>query len=151
MIQELENLLAPAIEAEGCELYDIEYVKEGGDRILRIYIDKPEGVSLDDCEQVSHAVSAVLDEKDPISTAYRLQVGSPGVERKLVKPWHYEKYVGHKINLKVYEPIPDTGRKKFVGKLSAFSEGKLTLTDVDDEHWTFTLPEVSSCRLVVFD
>ena len=153
MIQQLESLLAPAVAAQGCELYDIEYVKEGGDRILRLYIDKPDdgGVNLDDCERVSHAVEAVLDEHDPISTAYRLQVGSPGIERKLVKPWHFAKYVGHKINLKIFEPIPDTGRKKFAGILSKFSDDKVTLTDHDDEEWTFGLKEVSSCRLVVFD
>lgn len=160
MLQSLESLLTPAVAAQGCELYDLEYVKEGSDRILRLFIDRDGGVDLDDCEKVSRAAEAVLDEHDPIPTAYRLQVGSPGVERKLAKPEHFARYVGHKIAVKLFAPyappngvdetVTETGRKKFTGKLDSFNDNTMILTDEDNRQWTFDLKQVSSCRLVVF-
>ena len=160
VIAQLEAMLAPIVESCGAQLYDLEYVKEGGDRILRLYIDKDGGVDLNDCEKVSHAVSDELDEKDPISTAYRLQVGSPGVERKLAKPEHFARYVGEKISVRLFAPhAPDdknhaesitTGRKKFTGILSGFSDNKVKLTDADAIEWIFDLSQISACKLVVF-
>ena len=158
--QSLETLITPVTKAEGCELYDIEYVKEGGDRILRLYIDKEGGVDLDDCERVSRAVEKVLDKHDPIPTAYRLQVGSPGIERKLAKPEHFKKYEGHKITLRLFAPysppngthetVAATGRKKFTGQLKSFNENTIILKDEDNNEWTFDIKQVSACRLVVF-
>jgi len=151
MIEILEKLLAPVAEQEGCELYDIEYVKEGSERILRLFIDSADGIDLDDCERVSHAVGAVLDEEDPISGEYRLQVSSPGVERKLRKPAHYARFVGHKMSVRLFAPFdPVTGRKKFTGKLVKFEDSKLTIK-TDDEDFTIELGQVSACSLVVFD
>ena len=159
MVATLEALLAPVAEACGVELYDLEYVKEGGDKILRLYIDKEDGVDLDDCERVSHAVSDVLDEHDPIPGAYRLQVGSPGIDRKLSKPEHFGRYVGHKIELRLFAPhAPQdlsqaesitTGRKKFTGRLTAYNDGKITLADLDGQEWNFEQKQVSACKLVV--
>jgi len=158
--QSLEALLTPVAYALGCELYDLEYVKEGGDRILRLYIDKEGGVDLDDCERVSRAAEAVLDEHDPIPTAYRLQVGSPGIERKLSKPHHFQRYIGHKIIVKLFAPyspphgssetVVSTGRKKFTGKLTSFHDNTISLVDEDSQDWAFDLKQTSSCRLVVF-
>ncbi|MCL2373228.1 MAG: ribosome maturation factor RimP [Defluviitaleaceae bacterium] len=158
--QSLETLLAPVVEANGCELYDLEFVKEGGDRILRLYIDKPEGVDLNDCEAVSRAAEVVLDEADPIAGAYRLQVGSPGVERSLHKPQHFTRYVGHKVAVRLFAPysppsgtsetVTSTGRKKFTGILKAYDGDKIKLKDEDGTNWTFELSQVSACRLVVF-
>jgi len=160
MQQSLEALLSPVAESQGCELYDLEYVKEGGDRILRLFIDKEGGVDLEDCENVSHAAEVVLDEHDPIPTAYRLQVGSPGIERKLAKPAHYTRYVGQKISLKLFAPysppsgadetVTETGRKKFTGILKSFNNNTIILTDEDSREWTFDLKQVSACKLVVF-
>jgi len=162
MQQSLEALLSPVAISQGCTLYDIEYVKEGGDRILRLFIDKEGGVDLEDCEKVSRAAEVVLDEHDPIPTAYRLQVGSPGVERKLAKPEHYARYVGQKIALKLFAPyappsgvdetVTETGRKKFTGKLKSFdkNDNTIILTDEDAHEWTFDLKQISACRLVVF-
>jgi len=162
LIGALEPLITPVVEDSGVELYDIEFVKEGGSRILRLFIDKEGGVDLNDCERVSRAVSAVLDEHDPIETAYRLQVGSPGIERRIVKPSHFRRYVGHKVLVKLFAPHspqdPDaaesvtTGRKKFTGVLSEYDDtGKVTLKDEDGQIWIFEKKQVSSCRLVVDD
>ena len=158
MIAKLEPLLASVVANCGAELYELEYVKEGGERILRLSIDKPGGVGLDDCEAVSRAVESVLDEHDPIPTAYRLQVGSPGIERRLSKPEHFTRYVGHKVMVKLFAPhSPDdrtqaesvtTGRKKFSGVLTGFAEGILSLTDADNQEWYFKIEQVSACRLV---
>jgi len=160
LIGTLEPLITPIIESNDVELYDMEFVKEGGSRILRLFIDKEGGVDLNDCERVSRAVSAVLDEHDPIDSAYRLQVGSPGIERRIVKPEHFRRYVGHKVTVKLFAPhSPEepnaaesvtTGRKKFTGILSGYGEGgKITLEDEDGQVWNFTQKQVSACRLVV--
>ena len=153
MVEKLETLLAPAVASQGCELYDIEYVKEGSDRILRLFIDKPEGIDIDDCERVSRAAETVLDENDPIPGEYRLQVSSPGVERKLKKPEHFARFIGQKIEVRLYAPQdPVSGRKKYTGILTAYNDNKITIkTSEDDQTFTFELPQVSSCRLVVFD
>ena len=159
MIGTLEPLITPVVEENGVELYDMEFVKEGGNRILRLFIDKEGSVDLNDCERVSRAVSAVLDEHDPIESAYRLQVGSPGIERRITKPEHFRRYVGHKVTIKLFAPhSPDdpdaaesvtTGRKKFTGILSAYDDKKITLTDEDGQVWNFDKKQVSACRLVV--
>lgn len=152
MISTLEPLLAPVVAACEVELYDMEFVKEGGSRILRLFIDKDGGVDLNDCERVSRAVSAALDEHDPIEQSYRLQVGSPGIDRRLVKPEHFRRFIGHKVLVKLFAPHSDsivTGRKKFTGILEAYDEnGRITLTDEDSATWYFEKKQVSACRLV---
>lgn len=154
MIGILKPLIAPVAEACGVELYDIEFVKEGGSRILRLFIDKDGGIDLNDCEQVSRAVSDVLDEHDPIPTAYRLQVGSPGIERRISKPEHFLRYIGYKVELKLFAPHSDaitTGRKKFTGMLVAYdkSNGKAYLKDEDGIEWIFDKKRISTCNLFV--
>jgi len=143
------TLLTPVVEAQGVNLYDIQLLKEGSARVLRLYIDKDTGIDLDDCERVSRAAEAVLDANDPIPTAYNLEVSSPGIERKLSKPEHYTRYTGHKITLKLYAPID--GRKKFTGQLNGYKDGNLTLTDEDGITHNFEGQQISTCRLVVFD
>jgi len=159
LINTLEPLIAPVAEKCGVELYDLEFVKEGGSRILRLFIDKEGGVDLNDCERVSRAVSDVLDEHDPIPSAYRLQVGSPGIERRLVKPEHFMRYIGHKVLIKLFAPhSPEnaddpesvtTGRKKFTGILNSYDSEKIALKDEDGQIWTFDKKQVSACKLVV--
>jgi len=151
MNERLETLMAPVAQAQGLELYDIEYVKEGADRILRLYIDSEEGISLDDCERMSRAAEVVLDEQDPIPGEYRLQVSSPGVERKLSRPEHYIRYVGQKIVIKLFAPHdPVSGRKKYTGILTKFENNQLSIK-AEDEVCTFDLQQISACRLMVFD
>ena len=149
IMQTITNLLTPVVEAQGVSIYDLEFIKEGQAKILRIYIDKDSGVDLDDCERVSRAAEAVLDAHDPIDTAYYLEVSSPGIERKLSKPQHFAKYTGHKIALRLYGPVD--GRKKFTGILSSYQDGNITLTDEEGINRHFQQSQISACRLVVFE
>ncbi len=149
VIETVEPLLSPVISEQGCELYDIEYVKEGGDRILRLYIDKDGGVDLNDCERVSRASEAVLDDKDPIPAAYVLEVSSPGIERKLKKDSHYARYTGEKVLVRLFSPID--GRKSFKGILQGLRDGTVTVTEEDGREFKFERAKISSCRLVVFE
>ena len=149
MQAKISKLLAPIIEAQGVTLYDLEFLKEGGDKILRLYIDKEDGIDLDDCERVSRAAEAELDTHDPIPDAYYLEVSSPGIERKLSKPEHFVRYTGHKISIKLYGPVD--GRRKFTGLLSAYEDGNLTLTEEDGKTHQLQQAQISACRLVVFE
>ena len=115
-IEEVAELEASAIcEKEGLYVYEVEYKKEGSDMVLRIFIDSDTGVTLTDCEKVSRALSDRLDEVDPIKTPYELEISSPGIERLLTRPWHFEKVLGEKINVKLFKPLD--GLKNFTGIL----------------------------------
>lgn len=120
-----EELLQPIAEKYGVDIYDVEYVKEGSDFYLRAYIDKPEGVNINDCENVSRALSDVLDEKDFIQDAYILEVSSPGLGRTLKKDRHLEKSIGQDVELKLYKP--QNGQKEYEGKLIRFDENSITI------------------------
>lgn len=120
-----EALLAPIVEANGCGIYDVEYVKEGSDWYLRAYIDKPEGVNISDCENVSRAFSEKLDEEDFIADAYILEVSSPGLGRALRKDRHLEKSLGEEVEVKTYQPIER--QKEFIGILKAFDRDTITI------------------------
>ena len=111
-----EALLEPIAAANGCEIYDIEYVKEGSERYLRAYIDKPDGVNITDCENVSRAFSEKLDEEDFIPDAYILEVSSPGLGRALKKDRHLEKSIGKEVEVKTYKLME--GKKEFIGILT---------------------------------
>ena len=126
-----EQLLVPIAERFHVDIYDVEYVKEGKDWYLRAYIDKPGGVSIDDCENVSRALSDVLDEEDYISDAYILEVSSPGLGRTLKKDKHLEKSLGAEVEIKTYKPID--GRKEFSGILKAFDPDSITITLPDEK------------------
>ena len=150
----LEEIVLPVVCSLGLQLYELEFVKEGGTRILRLYIDKEGGVSLGDCESASRAVEAVLDERDPIQESYRLQVGSPGVERKLTKPWHYEKHIGHRVRVRLFKPYrfsENLSTKTFSGILEKYGAGEACFLDSQGELFCLPLDMVSSCRLLVFD
>ncbi|MCL2361195.1 MAG: ribosome maturation factor RimP [Defluviitaleaceae bacterium] len=148
-LEHLTNLLTPVVEAQGVSLYDLEFIKEGTARILRLYIDKEPGVDLEDCERVSRAADAVLDEHDPIEQSYYLEVSSPGVERKLSKPEHFMRYTGHKIALRLYGPLD--GRRKFTGQLTEYTKETLTLTEEDGTIRHIPVSQIGSCKLMVFD
>lgn len=120
-----EALLTPIAAANGCEIYDIEYVKEGSDWYLRAYIDKPEGVGIVDCENVSRTFSEKLDEEDFIADSYILEVSSPGLGRALKKDRHLQKSLGEEVEVKTYKPIGK--QKEFVGILKSFDKDTVTL------------------------
>lgn len=125
-----EQLLSPIAEKYGVEIYDVEYVKEGKEWYLRAYIDKPEGVNINDCENVSRALSDALDAEDFIPDAYILEVSSPGLGRALKKDRHLEKSLGAEVEIKTYKPIE--GQKEFEGILKAFDADTITIADSTD-------------------
>ncbi len=139
-----EELLRPIAEAEGVEIYDVEYVKEGSDFYLRAYIDKPEGVDINDCERVSRALSDALDEKDFIQDAYILEVSSPGLGRVLKKEKHLEKSMGREVELKTYQPVDKC--KEFRGILKAYDGNSITIETVSGD-LVFTKSEIAVIRL----
>lgn len=126
-----EELLAPIAEANGCWIYDVEYIKEGSDWYLRAYIDKESGVSINDCEAVSRALSDKLDEENFISDAYILEVSSPGLGRALKKDRHFEKSIGEEVELKTFKPID--GKKEFTGILKSYDKDTVTIETGDGE------------------
>ena len=121
----VHQLALPAVEAAGCNLWDVEYVKEAGVWYLRLYIDKPGGISINDCEAVSRPVSDLLDEVDPIEGSYTFEVSSAGADRALKKPEHFAAYLGSEVEVKLYRA--QEGRKELVGTLAAYEDGGVTL------------------------
>ena len=122
-----EQLLLPITEKFGVEIYDVEYVKEGSDYYLRAYIDKPEGVNIIDCENVSRALSEALDKEDFIPDAYILEVSSPGLGRSLKKDKHLQKSIGQKVEVKLFKPIDKC--KEFAGVLESFDEKEIIISE----------------------
>ncbi len=112
------DLILPTVTEQGCSLWDVEYVKEGARQILRITIDRADGVDIDHCEAVHRAIDPILDESDPIPVAYYLEVSSPGVERELRLPFHFEVMKGQKVDVKLYTALD--GAKQFTGTLEAY-------------------------------
>ncbi len=136
----------PLVQAQGCSLWDVEYVREGGEWFLRLYIDKDGGVDIDDCEAVSRAVDPVLDEKDPIPESYRFEVCSAGLERVLKRPSDFERFLGEPVLVKLYRP--KNGQKEFPGVLKGYAGGAVTI-DMNGTELTFEKPEVALVRLRV--
>ncbi len=126
--EKVENLLKETIENIGYDLYDVEYAKEGKNYFLRIYIDKPEGIDLKDCEKVNEAISDLLDEADYIKDQYFLEVSSPGIERVLRKDKHLEQNKGKEIAIKLFKK-DETGKKEYQGILQDFDDETITLED----------------------
>ncbi len=141
-----EELLKPIVEANQVEIYDVEYVKEGSDFYLRIYIDKEGGVNINDCENVSRAFSEVLDREDYIDEAYILEVSSPGLGRTLKKDKHLEKSIGQEVEIKTYKPIDKC--KEFSGILESFDEKSITISD-DGKELIFQRSDVALIRLAL--
>ena len=120
------NLAKGVVEAEGCSLWDVEYVREAGSYYLRVYIDKPGGVSINDCEAISRTLDKLLDEADPIPDSYIFEVASAGAERELKRPSDFEAFLGSEVEVRTYRPID--GKKAFVGTLEKYEEGTVTLS-----------------------
>ena len=140
-----EKLIMPIIESNGYELVDIEYVKEGQNNYLRAYIDKPGGITVDDCEVVSRAFSDKLDEKDFIAESYILEVSSPGLGRPLKKEKDYVRSMGKEIEIRTYRAI--NREKEFYGILSAYDESTVTIETENGEKMTFEKPDIALIRL----
>ena len=128
--QEVEARIEEILASEQVELVLFEYKKQGQSWILRVFIDTPDGVSLELCEKVSRRISEYLDSEDPIEQEYKLEVSSPGIERPIVKAEHYEKFMGERIQVKLFQPV--NSKKSFIGILSEFHDDELTIQDEHD-------------------
>ncbi len=124
-------MVSPKIEELGYSLWDVEYLREGADWFLRITIDSPDGIDIDDCEKVHRAVEVIIDEADPIEDAYYLEISSPGLERELRTDAHLEACLGMTVEARLYAPI--NGAKSFVGTLAAYDGESYTLTQEGGE------------------
>lgn len=150
-VSKVWELCEPIVEGLGLKLWDVRYVKEGADWFLRVYIDKPEGVDITDCEKVSRAINDPLDELDPIENAYCLEVCSPGIERELVRDEHFEQFIGADIMVKMLRPIEGIGRE-FAGVLTAYEDGMVKITDHSGENeMTISKKDAAWIKLDDFD
>ena len=124
--KEVEDLVKPKIESIGYELYDVLYIKEGSNRILRIVIDSDNGISLDDCEKVNNEIKEIIDSKDPIKEQYFLEISSPGIERVLRKDWQLKKYINSKVEVKLFKK-DENKNKGYIGILVDLTENIIKL------------------------
>ena len=136
----------PIVEAHGCQLWDVEYVREGSDYFLRLYLDKEGGVDITDCEAISRAMDPILDEKDPIPESYIFEVCSAGRERALKRPGDFARFMGSPITVKLYRPR--NGLKEIPCVLRGYDEGKV-IVEAGKETITFEKSEVALVRLRV--
>lgn len=143
--QRLTEMLEPAVDALGYELLGIEFISAGKHSVLRLYIDHEQGITVDDCADISHQVSAILDVEDPISTEYNLEVSSPGMERPLFKLTHYQRVLNE--NIFVQLRIPVMNRRKWKGQLVAV-EGDMITLDVDGEQQRIALSNVQKAHVI---
>ena len=139
-----EELLRPIAEQYGVRIYDVEYVKEGSDYYLRSYIDKDGGVNIEDCENVSRALSDALDKDDFIDEAYIMEVSSPGLGRTLKKDRHLEYSIGEEVEIKLYKPVD--GCKDFEGTLKFFDKDNIVIS-VEEEEKSFARKDIAIIRL----
>jgi len=142
---ELAKLIEPTVERLGYELVDLEVRLGSGSGLVRLYIDKPEGIDLDDCEKVSLAVSALLDVEDPVPGNYNLEVSSPGLDRKLTKIEHFQRFMGETVKVQMRFPIE--GRRRFRGTLLS-SDDENIVVEVDGQSHSLPLKTIDTARLV---
>ncbi|MCD8144799.1 MAG: ribosome maturation factor RimP [Oscillospiraceae bacterium] len=140
------ELARPFVAAAGCTLWDVEYVREAGTWFLRIYIDHPDGVTIEQCEAVSRPLSDALDEADPIEGSYTLEVSSAGADRALKKPEHFAQYLGTEVEVRLYRPRD--GAKVFHGPLTGYENGDVTLS-VGGQEMRFQKKEIALTRLYI--
>ncbi|HEY3487500.1 MAG TPA: ribosome maturation factor RimP [Gammaproteobacteria bacterium] len=139
------KIVEPIVERMGYELVGVELMRHGRDCTLRVYIDKPQGVTLDDCAAVSHQLSGVMDVEDPIQLPYRLEISSPGLDRPLFKASDFERFAGSIAKIKLAVPLE--GRRNFTGVLSGVKDGRIRL-EVDAEIFELNYEHIERARLV---
>lgn len=143
--QKTEEILLPIVEEYHFELVDVEYVKEGGTWYLRAYIDKPGGITVNDCETVSRRLSDILDEKDYIEDSYVLEISSPGLGRPLKKEKDFERSLGEEVEVRTYRMIDKS--KEFTGILKAYDDSTVTIELADETLKTFEKGDIALIRL----
>lgn len=142
----ISEIARPIIEEEGCRLWDVEYVQEAGTKYLRVYIDKDDGVAIDDCERISRRLDPILDEEDPIAESYVFEVGSAGADRVLKRPSDFEHFMGSEIELSLYRPVE--GSKRYIGTLTGYSDGNV-LVNTAAGSLSFKKDDIAQVRLYV--
>ncbi|MDC9724444.1 MAG: ribosome maturation factor RimP [Gammaproteobacteria bacterium] len=142
---QIEQLIELPIESLGYELVGVEYIKNGSNTVLRIYIDAEQGIGIEDCERVSHQVNGILEVEDPISSAYSLEISSPGFDRPLFKAKDFERFAGSEVKISMKLPIQ--GRRNFKGVLQGFDDGEILIV-VDGEEYGLPLTKLAKARLV---
>jgi ribosome maturation factor RimP len=147
VVQAVEKIVAPIIEGLGIELVEVEYVKEGPNWYLRLYIDKPGGISIDDCQMVNDSVSDAIDAEDPIQGAYIFEVSSPGLDRPLKTDRDFEKYKGELVEISLYKA--ENGASKYEGTLVGKQEGKIIIEDAKGLPITFEESLVALVKRVI--
>jgi ribosome maturation factor RimP len=141
----LENMIEPAVIAVGFDLWGVEFIRAGKHSILRVYVDGPEGVSIEGCAEASRQISGILDVEDPISDVYTLEVSSPGMDRVLFKQSQYQAYIGEVLALKTRLPID--GRRKFKGVLDGI-EGDSVILSVDNDEFSIPFKNIDKAQIV---
>ncbi len=145
-MRDLDALFEPVIDSMGYELVGVEFIGGGGHGTLRVYIDREEGVSLDDCALISHQISAILDVEEPIQQAYDLEISSPGIDRPLFKIEDYERFTGHTAKIKLAVALE--GRKNFRGELLGVADPGLVKIEVDGERFDLPYADIARANLV---
>jgi ribosome maturation factor RimP len=143
--RQLEALFAPTVEALGLELWGVEYFARGKGSLLRIYIEGPDGVTVEDCERISKQVSGLLDVEDPIDSQYTLEVSSPGFDRPLFKAEHYQRSIGATVDVRLNFPFE--GRRRFVGPLVSVENDEIVVR-IDDTEYLLPIENVQRARIV---
>ena len=148
-VSKVLEIITPFAEELGLDIWDVRFLKEGTDWYLRIFIDKEGGVSIDDCVDLTHAITKSLDDADPISQSYTLEVSSPGIERELVKDEHFERFIGSAIMMRLIRPIEKV--RDFSGTLEAYDDGRITVRLTDGSELTVLNKETSYVKLDDFN
>ena len=141
---QLRELLAPVVAGLGYQLWELEFLPRSGGGLLRVYIDSPNGITLDDCERVSHGVSETLDAADPIPSHYTLEVSSPGLDRVLRTREHFERFAGERVRLEMMQPVE--GRKRFAGRLLGVGASEITL-ELENGRISLPIDDIHRARL----
>jgi len=147
--QQLIELLKPVVEALGFEFWGLEYIAQGKNSVLRVFIDSPNGIHVDDCAQVSRQISGVMDVEDPITSEYNLEVSSPGVDRPLFTLEHFSRYVGEFVDVKLRYAFE--GRRKFKGKLVGIEDDEDIVVHVDDHEYLLPIDAIDKANLIFQD
>ena len=141
------KLAEPIAQELGLTIWDVRFLKEGSEWYLRIFIDKPEGIEIEDCEKMSRAINKPLDELDPIEQSYCLEVCSPGIDRELVRPEHFQAYLGAAVWVKLIRPM-DSGEREIAGILQSYENQEMTISLEDGEIVSIAKKDTSSVRLI---
>lgn len=146
LTDKIAQIARPVVEDEGCSLWDVEYVREAGTWYLRIFIDREDGVSIEDCERISRRLDPILDEEDPIPDSYVFEVGSAGADRELKRPGDFKQFMGSAVEVRLYRPVD--GSKRFTGTLVDYQDGEVSITQ-GERTLRFEKDQIAQVRLYV--